>query len=162
MEEIRFEKFALLIDGAQKCIQRFKSYLAQELGVKSVHVLWIYELYIHPNGLTSAELAVRSNIDPSLISRELANLTRRGYITKETTPGKRTYNAPITLTDEGRALAKKIYQSAMQTQCRVNAGVSKPELETFYRVLEKLHGNLNEYTNEIEAIKENEVQENEK
>ena len=162
MEDIRFEKFALLIDGAQKCIQKFKSYIAQELGVKSVHVLWIYELYIHPDGLTSAELAVRSNIDPSLISRELANLKRRGYITKETTPGKRTYNAPITLTDEGSALAKRIYQSAMQTQCRVNAGLSRQELETFYCVLEKLHSNLTEYTNEIEAIKENEAQENEK
>ena len=159
MEDIRFEKFALLIDGAQKNIQKFKSYIAQELGVKSVHVLWIYELYIHPDGLTSAELAVRSNIDPSLISRELANLKRRGYITKETTPGKRTYNARITLTDEGNTLAKKIYQVSLNTQYQVSKGVSSNDLHIFYKVLEKLHSNLNELMNGIESTKEITVQE---
>lgn len=159
MEDIRFEKFALLIDGAQKNIQKFKSYIAQELGVKSVHVLWIYELYIHPDGLTSAELAVRSNIDPSLISRELANLKRRGYITKETTPGKRTYNARITLTDEGNTLAKKIYQISLNIQRQVSTGISSKDLAIFYTVLEKLHSNLNELMNGIESTKEITVQE---
>ena len=161
MEDIRFEIFALLIDGAQKCIQKFKSNIAQELGVKSVHVLWIYELYIHPDGLTSAELAVRSNIDPSLISRELATLKRRGYIIKETTPGKRTYNARITLTNDGKALAYKIYENALEVQSRVSAGLTNQELATFYLVLEKLCGNLNEYTDEIETIKERNALENE-
>ena len=161
MEDIRFEKFALLIDGAQKNIQKFKSYIAQELGVKSVHVLWIYELYIHPDGLTSAELAVKSNIDPSLISRELATLKRRGYITKETTPGKRTYNARITLTNDGKALAYKIYENALEVQSRVSAGLTNQELATFYLVLEKLHSNLNEYTDEFESTKERNALENE-
>ena len=155
MEDIRFEKFALLIDGVQKCVQKFKTNIAPELGIKSVHVLWIYELYIHPEGLTSAELAVKSNIDPSLISRELANLKRRGYITKETTPGKRTYNARITLTDEGKILAQTIHRDALEVQSRVAEGVSTEDLAVFYEVLEKLHDNLEK------IMKENEVQENE-
>jgi len=150
LEDIRFEKFALLIDGVQKCIQKFKNSIAPELGIKSVHVLWIYELFVHPEGLTSAELAVRSNIDPSLISRELASLKRRGYITKETTPGKRTYNARITLTDEGKALAESIYQKALNVQNCANEGVSKKELATFYTVLEKLRDNLDNLMKEIE------------
>ena len=82
VEDIRFEKFTLLIAGVQKWMQNFKTNLAPELGIKSVHVLWIYELYVHSDGLTSAELAVKSNIDPSLISRELATLKRRVYIAK--------------------------------------------------------------------------------
>ncbi len=150
MEDIRFEKFALLIDGVQKCIQKFKNNIAPELGIKSVHVLWIYELFVHPEGLTSAELAVRSNIDPSLISRELASLKRRGYITKETTPGKRTYNARITLTGEGKALAESIYQRALYIQNRVNDGVSQKDLEIFYSVMEKLRDNLDGLMKEIE------------
>jgi len=150
LEDIRFEKFALLIDGVQKCIQKFKNSIAPELGIKSVHVLWIYELFVHPEGLTSAELAVRSNIDPSLISRELASLKRRGYITKETTPGKRTYNARITLTDEEKALAESIYQKALNVQNCANEGVSKKELATFYTVLEKLRDNLDNLMKEIE------------
>ena len=153
MEDIRFEKFALLIDGVQKCIQKFKTNIAPALGVKSVHVLWIYELYIHPEGLTSAELAVRSNIDPSLISRELATLKRKGYITREVTPGKRNYNSRITLTDDGKALAKRIYDVAYDVQSRVGMGISPEEIATFYSVLEKLHNNLDDF------IKESEIQE---
>ena len=151
MEDIRFEKFALLIDGIQKGIQKFKMTIAPDLGVKGVHVLWIYELFIHPDGLTSAELAVRSNIDPSLISRELAALKRKGYITREATPGKRNYNSRITLTDEGRALADKIKAMALGVQERVGHGVTVDELSVFYSVLEKLHGNLENYINETEA-----------
>ena len=153
MEDIRFEKFALLIDGVQKCIQKFKTNIAPTLGVKSVHVLWIYELYIHPEGLTSAELAVRSNIDPSLISRELATLKRKGYITREVTPGKRNYNSRITLTDDGRSLAKRIYDVAYDMQSRVGMGISHEEIVTFYSVLERLHNNLDNF------IKETEIQE---
>ena len=156
MEDIRFEKFALLIDGVQKCIQRFKNSIAPALGIKSVHVLWIYELYIHREGLTSAELAVRSNIDPSLISRELATLKKQGYITKEVTPGKRNYNSRITLTEEGEALAKKIYVKALDVQGKVDDGVSTKDLVVFYSVLEKLHDNLEK------IMKDSEEQEQEK
>ena len=147
----RFEKFALLIDGVQKNVQKFKNNIAPSLGVKSVHVLWIYELYIHPDGLTSAELAVKSNIDPSLISRELAALKRKGYITKEATPGKRNYNARITLTPEGKALGEIIYSQALTVQSLVNNGVSESELSLFYSVLERLHNNFQAYTKEIET-----------
>ena len=151
MEDIRFEKFALLIDGIQKGIQKFKMTIAPALGVKGVHVLWIYELFIHPDGLTSSELAVRSNIDPSLISRELAALKRKGYITREATPGKRNYNSRITLTDEGRTLAGKIQAMSLGVQERVGRGVSTDERAVFYSVLEKLHDNLENYINETEA-----------
>lgn len=150
MEDIRFEKFALLIDGVQKCIQKFKMTIAPSLGVKGVHVLWIYELFIHPNGLTSAELAVKSNIDPSLISRELASLKRQGYITREATSGKRNYNSRITLTDEGKALASSIQDMALEVQGKVNDGVSVDELAVFYSVLEKLYKNLENFINETE------------
>ena len=156
MEEIRFEKFALLIDGVQKCIQKFKTNVAPNLGIKSVHVLWMYELYIHPDGLTSAELATKSNIDPSLISRELAALRKKGYITKETTPGKRNYNARITLTPEGEIMARNLHTQALCVQDLVGEGISKNELAVFYSVLERLNDNLQAYTKQIEELKEQE------
>ena len=151
MENIRFEKFALLIDGVQKCIQKFKMAIAPTHGVKGVHVLWIYELFIHPDGLTSAELAVKSNIDPSLISRELTALKRKGYITREASSSKRSYNSRITLTEEGRLLGRKIQDMALDVQKRVGYGVSIEELSIFYSVLERLHDNLENYISETET-----------
>ena len=150
MENIRFEKFALLIDGVQKSIQKFKMTIAPIHGVKGVHVLWLYKLFVNPEGLTSAELAVKSNIDPSLISRELASLKRKGYITHEATPSKRNYNSRITLTDEGRLLGGKIQELALDVQERVGRGVSIDELAVFYSVLERLHDNLEKFIEETE------------
>ena len=74
METVRFEKFTLLIDGIHKSINKIKFDTAPYLGVKSVHVFWIYELSFHSEGLTAAEIAAVSMVDRSLISREIAAL----------------------------------------------------------------------------------------
>ena len=86
-----------------------------------------------------------------LISRELAALKKQGYITKEVTPGKRNYNSRITLTDDGEALAKKIYAKALEVQGKVDEGVSTNDLVIFYSVLERLHQNLEKIMKDSEA-----------
>ena len=57
MELERFGKFTLLIDGIYKNIHKIKLNTAPYLGIKSVHVFWIYLLRKHPDGLTATELA---------------------------------------------------------------------------------------------------------
>ena len=94
-EPTRFEKLALLIDGIHKSIHKIKIEAAPALGVKAVHVFWVYELLIHPEGLTSAELASKSMIDRSLVSREIEALKKGGYITSEPGTGKRNYKRGI-------------------------------------------------------------------
>jgi DNA-binding MarR family transcriptional regulator len=142
LESVRFEKFTLLIDGIHKCINKIKIDTAPYLGVKSVHVFWIYELDRHPDGLTSAEIAAVSMIDRSLVSREIAALEKGGYVVREDTGGKRSYNARITLTEKGRELAKTITREVIEVQNSVNVGISGEELESFYATLEKLYTNF--------------------
>ena len=55
---------------------------------------------------------------------------------------KRNYNARITLTDSGRALAEKITREALGVQLKVDEGISERELEGFYTTLEKLYANF--------------------
>ena len=132
----------MLIDGIHKCINKIKIDTAPYLGVKSVHVFWIYELDRHPDGLTSAEIAAVSMIDRSLVSREIAALEKGGYVVREGTGGKRSYNARITLTDKGRELARTITRVVIDVQNSVNVGISGEELESFYSTLEKLYSNF--------------------
>ena len=80
LESLRFEKFTLLIDGIHKCINKIKFDTAPYLGVKSVHVFWVYRLYRHPEGLTAAEIASTSMVDRSLVSREIEMLKKNGYV----------------------------------------------------------------------------------
>lgn len=142
LESVRFEKFTLLIDGIHKCIGKIKFDTAPYLGIKSVHVFWIYELALHPEGLTAAEIASVSMVDRSLVSREIAALKKGGYVESEDTGKKRSYNARITLTDKGRELAELITKEATRVQSMADAGITDEELTSFYSTLEKLYANF--------------------
>lgn len=150
LDSKRFEKFTLLIDGVHKSIHKIKLDMAPKVGVKGVHVLWVYELYEHKEGLTSTELASVSRIDRSLVSREIDDLMKEGCIECiDKSSGKR-YNGRFVLTERGRELAEWIIERVLDVQNSVSSGISKEELETFYSVLERLDKNLEELT-EVKA-----------
>ena len=140
----RFYKFVLLIDGVHKMVHKLRLDTAPYFGVKSVHIFWIYELCTAPEGLTAAELAAKSSISRSLVSRELEMLLADGYVeVQETARGKRkNYNSRITLTQKGRDLAAYIASEGMKVQHAVDIGIDEEELSAFYVTLEKLYHNL--------------------
>ena len=147
MDNFRFEKFTLLLDGIHKGINKLKDEIAPALGVKNVHLLWLYHLWRNPEGLTSAEIAQARKIDRSLVSREIEILEENGYITLAEVKGRRRkYNARILLTDKGRELAERIAEEALRIQNTVDAGISEGELEAFYITLEKIHRNFETIT----------------
>lgn len=151
MELERFSKFTLLIDGIYKSIHKIKLDTAPYLGIKSVHVFWVYSLLDHPDGLTSTELASLSEIDRSLVSREVAKLCADGYITYIGGSGKRrNYNSRIVLTEKGVELAEYIRREALDVQKKADADITEEELAIFYSVLEKLYGNFQNITKERE------------
>ena len=143
MEDNRFEKFTLLIDGIRKSIHKIKLDEAPRLGVKGVHVFWIFELFLHPEGLTATEIANVSRIDRSLVSREIETLKSDGYITSAVTSKPRKYNERLVLTDKGMALAENIMQKVSSVQEVVSRDIDTKELATFYSVLERLYENFN-------------------
>ena len=144
MEQVRFEKFTLLIDGIHKSIHNLKITIAPYLGVKGVHVLWVWELLKNPDGLTAAELAMRSMVNRSLVSREIEALREGGYVVLSL-DGKNRYNGKLRLTDKGRELAQTIGGEVMRIQNAVDEGIDKEELDAFYKTLEKLNDNFKKY-----------------
>ena len=150
MKPERFDHFMLLVDGAEKCINKIKGAIVSAPEVKGVHVFWLYKLLLHPHGLTATELAAESMIDRSLVSREINELCRGDYVTVGEGSGekRKNYNARIRLTEKGTALANSIRAGAIVLQERANTGISEEELAVFYRVFEKLCDNLHAITAE--------------
>ena len=144
MESLRFKRFTLLIDGIHKCIHKIKVDTVPSLGIKSVHVFWLYQLLSYPEGLTSAEIAAENMIDRSLVSREIESLRDSGFINIQSVDGERRrgYNSRITLTEEGRELARRISEEVATVQSAADEGITKEELQSFYATLEKLHKNF--------------------
>lgn len=136
MEAIRFEKFSLLIDGIHKCINKLKVGRVPELGIKSVHVFWMYQLKNHPEGMTASKIAAASMIDRSLVSREIEPLREAGYVTLKSS--SRRY----ILTELGMELAERITDIVLEIQQEVDSGITEQELVSFYATLEKLHDNF--------------------
>ena len=141
-KEGRFETFVLHIDSVHKCINKIKQDIISETGLKGVHTLWLYELLKSSSGLTSAQLAARSNIDRSLVSREVRFLIENGYITRAEGAKKRGYNTRLQLTECGKTVAESIAKSALDVQLAVGSDISDEELEVFYRVLAHLGSRL--------------------
>ena len=162
MQSVRFYRFVLLIDGVHKCIQKLRIDTAPYFGVKSVHIFWVYELLAHPEGLNAAELASRSMISRSLVSREIEKLQQDGYIhVQEIARGKRkNYNSRIILTDKGKALAYHITAEGMKLQNAADIGITHEELTAFYETLEKIYKNLCAITAERDHAVEESAAEN--
>lgn len=142
MEKIRFTRFALLLGGLQKCLQKIKLVNAAEVGLKGVHMFWLYELSRHPEGMSASALASDSMIDRSLISREINLLEKEGYIHFDATAEKHRYNCKIYLTEQGYELAEQIGLAGLQIQERIGEGIPEEDLQVFYRTFETLHKNF--------------------
>lgn len=151
----RFESFILLIDAIHKCINKIKTDITPAREIKSVHTMWLYELLRNDEGLTATEIASKTMIDRSLVSREISALIREGYVKSDSSEGKRNYNSVITLTEKGKELAEEIADSALKIQNAVSRDVEPDELRTFYSVLERLYNNIEAISNKKTSDEEN-------
>lgn len=152
MEDNRFAKFILSVEGIHKAVQKIKLSLAPRFGLKSVHLFWLCALLKREDGMTARELAEFSNINRSLVSREIESLRQNRYITFSPS-GRSGYNAKIVLTEKGLETAKRIEAAAIGFQNQTSADISEEELLSFYTTLDKILTNLSNL-----AIDEDKVQ----
>lgn len=100
----RFETFTVLITKINRNIRKIKNEEMSEYDLRSPHISCLYYLYTNES-LTATELCERCEEDKATISRSLDYLEKNGYI--ESISAKR-YKAPLTLTEKGREVGKKI------------------------------------------------------
>ena len=146
MEAERFEQFSSLISGIYRDIQKLKTKWTDPLGMKSVHIFWVYLLKNHPEGLTASELSRHSQSHRSLVSREIPELIDLGYVMVKTTAGQRRYGQKLTLTNTGLEIAEKISEASLDIQNKVNAGIPEEDLLVLYRTLGILMENFHRLT----------------
>lgn len=138
MRPERFEEFSYLISGIHGNIQKLKGRYTAQLGLKPVHVFWLYLLRVHPEGMSASELAAASRSDRSLVSRELEALLEAGIVATRQDGGRRRYGWKLTLTHKGRELADIISAVAKNVQDTVNRDIPEDDLLVFYRTLNAL------------------------
>lgn len=135
------ELFTLTLADVLKSIKKLKDQRMSAYGLRSSHVMVLYILGRTPDGLTPAELSDASSVDKALISRIIAELTEKGFVTTAPSGGRR-YKARLLLTEEGRVVANYIAAAVGDIQQKVSGDIPEEDLEVFYRTLFTLQNNF--------------------
>ena len=141
----RFETFVMAITEIYKSIQKIKTQEMSDIGLKGTHVMCLFFLKEHPEGLTSAQLSTLCFEDKAAISRVLKELSNVECIQYE--PKK--YRSLITLTETGQKVCAVMHDKIIKSVDLAAQGYSLEEREIFYRVLLKVADNLK---SEIESV----------
>lgn len=129
----RFETFTVLINRISRNIRRIKNQEMAEYNLRSAHVSCLYYIYSLKNA-TATDLCERCEEDKATVSRALDFLEAGGYITRESEVSKR-YKSPLTLTDRGFEVGKKIAAKIDGVLDAVSGGLTEQERVEFYRSL---------------------------
>lgn len=140
MEKV-FENFAATIMKLNKLIQRIKQYEMRDYGLKAIHVMCVYHLNEHPEGLTSSELVKLTLEDKGAISRALASLQEKDYVVYD----KSKYNTPVKLTEAGKELAKVIVDRSAKAVEAGSADMPEEQRVMFYKFLGETADRLTDY-----------------
>ena len=142
MENI-FENFTITILKLNKLVQKIKNFEMQEYGLQTIHVMCLYYLDNHPNGLTASELTKLTLEDKAAISRALRLLQEKGYASYDSNK----YNADIHLTNEGQELAAVVCNKADRAVSAGSYNFTDEQRNSFYKELTTIAVNLEKYYN---------------
>ena len=146
----RFETFVTAITQIYRSIQRLKSQEMAPFGLKGTHVMCLFQLQKHPEGLTSAQLSQLCEEDKAAISRAVAELREQNLIESPSLKEHRNYRSPLTLTEQGREITQRMDQKILNAVRTAAQGYSAEERSIFYHVLLQIADNLQEASTKSE------------
>ena len=137
----RFEKFTQSIGLAYKYVGKIKSNHMSAYDLKGSHVMCIFFLGRHPDGLKATQLCELCQEDKGAISKTLNTLKKRGLV--ESSVGRlRKYRAVYTITEAGLEVYENVAVGIEDAVKKCGEGLTDEERNTFYSVLDKIIANL--------------------
>lgn len=137
----RFLRFSFAIDQIAKNLQKIKNEKLARFGLRSMHLMCLFQLDKNPDGLTGTELARRCQVDKAFVSRVTGDLCQAEYVSYSNKDGSH-YNNKFVLTDTGKIAMAQIRVILEDAVEQVTAGISADEFTQFYRILAQLDTGL--------------------
>ena len=136
----RFETFVTAITQIYRCLQKLKNQEMADFGLRGSHVMCLYQLSCHEDGLTPARLAQLCEEDKAAVSRAVAELKDLGLICTSAEPKK--YRRHLLLTDRGREVTEIMDRKIIDAVLTAAQGYGPEERKIFYGVLLQVAENL--------------------
>ncbi|MBQ8163290.1 MAG: MarR family transcriptional regulator [Clostridia bacterium] len=143
MENVgHFSTFVLSIDRISKNIKRIKDKEMEGFGLKSSHVIVLFNIAKHDGGLNSKQLSEACGVDKSFISRTTAELEEKNYITRDKNSQGSIYKCKFVLTEKGVHVTSVIYEKISGVVKKVAGNIPDHKKRTFYEILEVFDNNI--------------------
>ncbi len=140
MEE-RYQLFTTLIAKCARAIKKIKSSEMSEFHLKGLHVSCLYYVYINGKPLTATELCDICDEDKANISRAIDMLEEGEFVVCPSKTQKK-YNCPISLTEKGIFVAKRVAEKIDTIVSTASKGLSEDNRKIFYASLTLISNNL--------------------
>ena len=142
MEQDRFLRFSTLLNETQKSLSKLKFLQMENYGLGSAHTVCIRILQSNPSGVTKSELTKLCCVDKAQISRVIADLLDKKYVSVSTP--ERNYRQKYTLTEDGARIASEISQKTLEINRFVSESISEEQITSFYETFDIICKKLNE------------------
>lgn len=147
--EKRFTTFTRDIARLYRAVQKIKSAEMVRLGLKGTHVMCLFHLSQHDEGLTHVQLSAACGEDKAAVSRTVAELKQHGLAEAQNEESK-TYRARITLTEKGWQVAKELEKMVENAVTAGGSFMNDEERGSFYGTLSHIADNLEQYIARLE------------
>lgn len=141
----RFEEFTKQVTLAYKYILKIRSYEMVEFGLKGSNVTCLLVVGQNPQGVTATELCELCMEDKAGVSKSLAVLKDKGFITQE---NDKKYKAKYFVTPMGEKAVENIKTVIDYVVEKAGEGLSDAKRAVFYTSFEKIVNNLGEICEE--------------
>ena len=138
----RFLTFILSIDRISKNIKRIKDSAMEKYGLRSAHVLCLFNLLKSKNGLSSTDLAEVCGVDKAFVSRITTELENRGYVKRDQNSHGSIYKSKFVLTEQGIEVNNYISEKIAEIMGKVSGDIADHRLKVFYEVLMIIDENI--------------------
>lgn len=150
----RFEKLTTGVARIHKNVQKIKKYYMGTLGLKGTHVMCIYFLAAHPDGLTASDLCNLCQEDKAGISRTLTDLEKNGYLNYIPSSETKKYRVKAILTDLGIQCAEKVNLLIAEAVDKASQNITPEDRAIFYRTLFTISDNLQKLCTNLDSYSE--------
>lgn len=138
----RFEEFVNLISNIHKDIQKIKQDRMKQFGLCGNHVMCLFYLAQHQEGLTATQLCQLMSVNKAAVSRTMAELKDKDYIFYMNQEDNKKYRAVARLTVTGFAVTEQIDEIIYEVVNEIGKDLGEDERRIMYQSLETVSRNL--------------------
>ncbi|MDE6934956.1 MAG: MarR family transcriptional regulator [Oscillospiraceae bacterium] len=143
----RFERFSLALFEISRYWHKLAAEEMAAYGLKGSHAIYLLAMHRCEEGVTGPRLCELCGRDKSDVSRAVAVLQEKGFVTKEGV-NRSLYRGLLKLTEQGRAAAEQISGRASLAAELAGCDLSEETRAYLYKALESIASHLRDISKE--------------